>query len=140
MQQMNGSDLENSCIELVSAFNGDLSWEWDSRFGAALTTISVDIKDDIQAILERHLVTTWDHSNIDNASDNVKIINQNLGGLRSGQMLLTSNPDKDAFIICSWWPWNNGETISIRVSPSYQKLLDADKHEQIQRFKGWFGV
>ena len=140
MQDLNKSALENVCRELLNAFQGMLSWEWDSRFETVLATFGVDDKDSIRAVLERYLGITWDSSNIGKAPDIVRMINSNLGGLRSGQLLFTSTSNQDAFIFCAWWPWGNGKTISIRVAPFYEKLLDSEKTKQTQLFKDWFGI
>jgi len=140
MQDLNKSALENVCRELLNAFQGMLSWEWDSRFETVLAAFGVDDKDSIRAVLERYLGITWDSSNIDKAPDIVRMINSNLGGLMSGQLLFTSDPNQDAFIFCAWWPWGDGKTISIRVVPSYEKLLDSEKTKQTQLFKDWFGI
>jgi len=140
MNDMNQSALENDCKELLRGFQGILSWKWDSRFEAALAEFGAEKKDSIRAILERHLKITWDSSNIDNAPDIVRMINSHLGGLRSRQLLFTSDPNRDAFIFCAWWPWGDGKTISIRIAPSYKELSDSQKAEKIQLFKGWFGI
>ena len=140
MNDANKSGLENDCKELLRGFQGSLAWKWDSRFETVLAEFGVNKKDSIRAILERYLKTTWDSSNIDNAPDNVRMINGRLGGLRSRQLLFTSDPRKDAFIFCAWWPWGDGETISIRLAPFYRELLDSEKAEKIQMFKGWFGI
>jgi len=134
------SGIENDCKELLRGFQGVLSWKWDSRFETILAEFGVDKKDSIRAILERYLKTTWDSSNIDNAPDIVRLINRQLGGLKSRQLLFTSDPNRDAFIFCAWWPWGDGKTISIRIAPSYKELLDSEKAEKIQLFKGWFGI
>ena len=140
MQDLNKSDLENVCRELLSAFQGIFSWKWDSWVESVLAEFGVDNKDSIRAILERCLSSTWNSSNIGNAPDIVQIINSNLGGLRSGQLLFTSDPSQDAIIFCAWWPWGDGKTISIRIAPLYLKLLDSEKAEQIQLFKRWFEI
>jgi len=140
MHDPNKSGLENDCKELFSVFQGVLSWKWDSRFETVLAEFRAGNKGSIRSILERHLSITWDISNIDNAPDIVRTINSHLGGLRSGQLLFTSDPNRDAFIFCAWWPWGDGKTISIRIAPSYKKLLDSEKVEKIQLFKGWFGI
>ena len=140
MQDLNKSVLENICRELLNAFQGMLSWEWDSRFETVLATFGVDDKDSIRAVLERYLGITWDSSNIGKAPDVVRMINSNLGGLRSGQLLFTSDSNQDAFIFCAWWPWGNGKTISIRIAQCYEKLLDSEKTKQTQLFKDWFGI
>jgi len=105
-----------------------------------LAEFRVDHKDRVRAILERYLSITWDSSNIGNAPAIVRTINIHLGNLRSGQLLFTSDPNRDVFIFCAWWPWGDGETISIRIAPFYKKLSDSEKAEKIQLFKGWFGI
>ena len=140
MQDLNKSDLENVCRELLSAFQGIFSWKWDSWLETVLAEFDVDNKDSTRAILERCLSSTWNSSNIGNAPDIVQIINSNLGGLRSGQLLFTSDPSQDSIIFCAWWPWGDGKTISIRIAPLYMKLLDSEKAEQIQLFKRWFEI
>ena len=140
MDDPNKSGLENDCKELWSAFQGVLSWKWDSRFETVLAEFGVDNKDSIRAISERYLSITWDSSNIGNAPAIVRTINIHLGNLRSGQLLFTSDPNRDVFIFCAWWPWGDGETISIRIAPFYKKLSDSEKAEKIQLFKGWFGI
>jgi hypothetical protein len=140
MHDPNKSGIENDCKELLSAFQGVLSWKWDSRFETVLAEFGVDHKDRVRALLERYLSITWDRSNIGNAPALVRSINIHLGNLRSGQLLFTSDPNRDVFIFCAWWPWGDGETISIRIAPFYKKLSDSEKAEKIQVFKGWFGI
>jgi hypothetical protein len=140
MDDPNKSGLENDGKELWSAFQGVLSWKWDGRFETVLAEFGVDNKNSIRAILERYLRITWDSSNIGNAPDVVRTINDRLGRLRTGQLLFTSDPNLDAFIFCAWWPWGDDKTISIRIAPSYKKLLDSEKTAKIQLFKGWFGI
>jgi len=139
MQNLNKSALENVCRELLNAFQGMLSWEWDSRFETVLAVLGVDDKDSIRGVLERYFGITWNNSNIGKAPDIVRMINSNLGGLRSGQLLFTSDSNQDAFF-CAWWPWGDGKTISIRVAPFYEKLLDSEKTKQTQLLKDWFGI
>jgi len=43
-------------------------------------------------------------------------------------------------LCCAWWPWGNGETISIRVAPFLGKLPEPQRIERINLFKGWFGM
>lgn len=140
MQDLNKSDLENVCRELLNSFQGILSWKWDSRIEAVLAEFGVSDKDSNRAILERYLGNAWDNSNIGKAPDIVQMINDNLGGLGSGQLLFTSEPNQDAIIFGAWWPWGDGKTISIRIAPSCKKLSDSEKAEQIKLFKDWFGI
>jgi hypothetical protein len=140
MNDLNKSDVENLCGELSRGFQGVLSWQWDGRFEAVLAEFGVDKKDSIRAILERYLSNIWDSSNIGYAPDIVRTINIRVGKLRSGQLLFTSDPSQEALIFGAWWPWGDGQTISIRIAPCYKKLSDSERAEKIQLFKGWFGI
>ena len=140
MHDLNKSDFENVCRELLSAFQGVLSWQWESRFEVALAEFSLNDKDKVRAILERYLNIAWDSSSIGRAPDNVQKIASYLGGLRSGQLLFTSDPNQDVFIFGAWWPWGDGQTISIRIAPSDKRLSDSEMAELIKQFKGWCGL
>jgi len=140
MLDPNKSGLESVCKELWSAFQGVLSWKWDSRFEAVLAEFGVGQKESIRAILERSLGIPWHSSNIGNAPDIVREINSHLGGLRPGQLLFTSDRNREPFIFCAWWPWDDSKVISIRIGSSYEKLSDSEKAENIQLFREWFGI
>jgi len=140
MNDLNKSDVENVCRELLRGFQGVLSWQWDGRFETVLAEFSVDNKDSIRAILERCLSNIWDSSNIGYAPDIVRTINIRVGKLRSGQLLFTSDPSREALIFGAWWPWGDGKSISIRIGPFYKKISDSERAEKIQLFKSWFGI
>jgi len=139
MRNTDSARPENDCREILNAFDGVLSWKWDSRFETFLAEFGVDDKDSVRAILDRYLKITWNNSNIRNAPDVVKKININLGKLRSGQLLFTSDPNRDVFIFCAWWPWGDGKTVSIRIASACNKLSDSKNAGKIQRIKDWLG-
>lgn len=132
--------VEKNYKELSRAFQDLLSWKWDSRFEVALAEFDVADKDNILSVLDRHLKSAWNSSNIDKAPPTVKKVNINLGKLRSGQMLFTSDAALPAYLYCAWWPWGNGKTISIRIAPCYKRLPEPEKAEKIERFKSCFGI
>jgi len=140
MNDLNKSDVENVCRELSRGFHGVLSRQWDGRFETVLAEFGVETKDKVRAILERYPGNIWDSSNIGYAPDIVRTINIRVGKLRSGQLLFTSDPSREAFILGAWWPWGDGQTISIRIAPSYKKISDSERAEKIQLFKSWFGI
>ena len=135
MHDLNNSNLENVCREFISAFQATLSWKWDSQFETVLAEFFVDNKDRVREILERYLSIAWDSSNIGKAPDVVRMIAGHLGGLRSGQLLFTSDPNQDALIFGAWWPWGDGNTISLRVAPFDKRLSDSEMSELIKLFK-----
>jgi len=116
------SDLEKVSRELLSASQGVFSWKWDHRFEAFLAEFSADNGEEFRAILERDFSNVWDSSNIREAPDIVQICNNNFGGLRSGQLLFTTDPSQDVFVCGAWWPWGDGETISLRIASPAKEL------------------
>jgi hypothetical protein len=134
------SEVETVCREFARAFQGAFSWKWDGRFETVLAEFGVDDKDNVRAVLERHLGTVWDSSSIAGAPDIVRTVNIRVASLRSGQLLFTSDPKRDALIFCAWWPWGDGKTISIRIAPFFKKLSASETAAKIQSFKNWFGV
>ena len=110
------SDLEKLSRELLSASWGAFSWKWDHRFEAFLAEFSADNGDQFRAILERDFSNVWDSSNIREAPDIVQMCNDNFGGLRSGQLLFTTDSSQDIFVYGAWWPWGDGKTISLRIA------------------------
>lgn len=140
MNNLNLSGPENVCREISNAFKGVLAWKWDDRFQTVLAEFNVDNKERIHNSLLSRLDRVWNSSNIEKAPEVAQTIISNLGGIISGQLLYTSDPDRDALVFCAWWPWGNGETISIRLAPFYQKPSDSDQAGQTQQLKEWFGI
>ena len=134
------SDIKNICAEFVNAFQGNLSWKWEDRFEVALAEFNVANQDDIRGILERFLTNTWDNSTISNAPHSIQQLLNKFIGLKTGQLLFTSDTEQDDFLFGLWWPWGNGNTISIRVAPSFIKLSEDDYQELIRQFREWFNI
>lgn len=132
-------NLDSLSRDIVQSLEGAVSWEWDNRFGAALTAFSVGQQEVIQQALKKSLCIALDASNIEQATEPVQAISRNLGGITPGQQLLISNPETGSFLFCAWWPWGNGESVSIRVAPVFTGD-DADKQELLSQFKKTFGV
>lgn len=133
-------DLENASRNLSSAFQGLLSWKWDKRFETLLAEFLVNDKDKIREILERHLNHLFNSSNVGNAPGLVRQIDDRFGGLWPGQLLFTSDPNEAALLFCTWWPWGDGKSISIRIGAEYKDLSNSEHDKKLQLFKGWFGV
>ena len=140
MNDRNNSDVKTVCRELSRGFQGVLTWKWDRRFETVLAEFSVNQKDAIRAILERHLGATWDSASVGNAPEIVRTIEDYFGGLRPGQYIFTSNPSGEAVAFCTWWPWGDGKEISIRIGLAYLQSSDVERSEKVQQFKNWFGV
>lgn len=124
---MSNSLSTHDCTRLFEALKADLSWEWDSRFEAALALFPNEKKDEIGTILENHLGSSWDNSTIDRAPESVQRVLIRLGGIMHSQLLYAAALPQEGIIFCAWWPWGNGRTISIRLgtNPKGLPLLNA---------------
>lgn len=140
ISDLNRTGLEKLCKEFSTAFNGVISWQWDDYFGTVMAQFDTVDREKVRAILDQYLNFTWDISNIGKAPDTVQAVNSGLGNLREGQMLMSSDTQQDACILCAWWPWGNGEKISIRIIPTCKKLTDSERGEVKEVFKSWFGI
>ena len=107
--------LESGIQELAASFRDVVEWQWDGRFKTALAEFPIDRKGEVLGLLEKHLVSRWDAASAVEAPEVVREILKTLGGLMSGQLLLLSDIEKPAFLFCAWWPWGNGQKISIRI-------------------------
>jgi len=123
------SEIELTCKNFLDAFQGKLTWKWDERTQTALAEINKDDEELVRNILHQNLNISWDDSNMESAPDTVRIIDSHLGKIRDGQELFTSDPDQAVFVFCAWWPWGNGKTVSVRMSPYGVSLSDAEKTE-----------
>lgn len=139
MTDLNKAGVEELGRGLAASLQSVLSWKWDRRFETVLAEFSVDRRDDVRALLERYLDHAYDSSNICNGPALVRAVENHFGGLWPGQLLFTSDPERQAMIFATWWPWSDGKEISIRIGPAF-KAAESNRDEQIQLFRSWFGV
>ncbi len=132
--------LEKSCSQLAKTLGETLTWKWDNRFETVLAEFSVTDKEKIHQTLTSHMGETWKTENAGMAPKVVQMVINYFGGLNPGQTLLTSDPNQDGLLLCAWWPWGNGQTISIRLGVFADSLGDEDNEKLTQLFRGWFGI
>lgn len=130
------SSEEDICKDLFGALHG-WSWKWDDRFGAVLAEFGVADQVKVRDVLTRLFSCAWDRSTVDAAPDAVQAVKSHCGGLKPGQLLFTTDPGREGFIYCAWWPWGNGTSISLRLAPFSGKSPGS---ERIKRFKACFGL
>ncbi len=132
--------LEKSCSQLVAALGKSLTWKWDERFETVLAEFNVADKEKIHQILASHMGETWAKETAGTAPEVVQMVINYFGGLDQGQALLTSDPNQEGLLLCAWWPWGNGKTISIRLAAFASSLSDEENDALTRLFRGWFGL
>lgn len=137
---MSTSDIATIGKALFDEFEGLLTWKWDDWVGTILAEFDIGQKKKIQSLLEKHLPVVYDIDAIEKAPAIVRALDDHLGGLRSGQLLFSSDPSREAFVFGAWWPWGDGKTVSIRIAPYDRRLSEGDEAELIAQMKAWAGI
>jgi hypothetical protein len=140
MFNYNTTRLEKSCRQLISTLEKNLTWKWDDRFETVLAEFSVTDKEKMLLDLTRHMGKIWEPDQDTSPPKVVQTIIDCFGGLNPGQTLFTSDPDQDELLLCAWWPWGNGKTISIRLGVFADALSDQDNEELTSCFRSWFDI
>jgi hypothetical protein len=111
-------------------------WSWDSRLTSVCSSFNVELRPKARMAAMAALPTEWAPSSIGRAPPIVRDIAQRTGELRTGQMILTSQPEGAAFAYGLWWPWGDEITTSIRIGLDGIDVAS----EAYQRFRDIFGV
>ena len=140
MLEYDTSILEKRCRWIIDILGEQLTWKWDDRFETVLAEFDVKDTEIIRKKLSRQMDIVWDQENTNQAPDLIHIIIDYFGGLLPEQQLFTSDPNIDGILLCAWWPWKNGQTISIRLAVFADSLSDEQNDELTRIFRSWFGV
>ena len=140
MLEYDTSLLEKRCRWIIENLGDKLKWKWDSRFDTILAEFNIKETDTIKEKLSHQMDVEWNPGNTGSAPELIHIIIDYFGGLNPDQQLFTSDPDIDGILLCAWWPWGNGKTISIRLAVFADSLSDEENDELTRIFRGWFGV
>ena len=133
--KLTDSDIRLICENLFDAFRGILSWKWDDWVGTILAEFEAERSAEIRTLLGKFLPVSYDSGSMKDAPAIVQSIDKNLGGLRSGQLLFSSDPAKESFVFCAWWPWGNGKTVSIRIAPFDKHLSPEEESQLVEQLK-----
>ena len=128
-------DVEKICTRIYSECNSLVAWNWDDRFNAVLSEFPAEQEEDVVSVLEKHFDSCWDKETINYAPGKIRSVAKELGELRQGQRLFSSNPDHEALLLGAYWPWQNGKKISLRMLVDVAAIdmgLEAPASEAIQ--------
>jgi len=115
MAVRNAVDIEKICSKIYSECNSLVTWNWDDRNQAVLSEFPAEQAEEVMSVLEKYFDTCWDEETIDYAPGKIRSVAKDLGDVRQGQRLFSSDPEQDALLLGAFWPWQNGEKISLRM-------------------------
>jgi hypothetical protein len=131
-------ELTKSCEKLLAELHGVVTWKWDERFNALLAEVASADQEKILAVLEQHLEQQWDVKNIVKAPAAIKAKAGFFSDLRPNQLLFTSSPTGQAFVLAAWWPWGDGKVISVRLYSPQPGTETAQPTGLLRRIGGFF--
>ncbi|MDB4945187.1 MAG: hypothetical protein JWP97_4721 [Labilithrix sp.] len=111
-------------------------WSWDPRLLCCTSSFTTE-----QEPAARHAVTLAlpiEHTSatIARAPQQLRDVTERAGGVRAGQIVLSNGPINGLLAYGLWWPWGDGETVSLRVG-----LAEVDPNrEPSLKFRDIFGV
>jgi len=104
-------------------------WSWDSRLNCVASSFDASVADEAHSVLSQALPTVWAESTMPKASSVLREIGERSGGVRAGQLIYASDPIASVQPYGLWWPWGNGQTISLRVGLDAATDFNAKLHE-----------
>jgi hypothetical protein len=107
-------------------------WSWDARFSAVASSFAAAQEPIVRASAVRAFPRGWTTKSIEAAPLELRALAERTGGLRAGQRLLGGDEATCPTLFGLWWPWGNGETITLRIGS-----LDA---APVPQLRALFGV
>lgn len=111
-------------------------WSWDPRLLCCTSSFTTEQEPNAKKAVALALQNEWTPSTIARAPAPLRDVVERCGGVRSGQLVLSTGPVNGLLTYGLWWPWGDGETVSLRVG-----LADVDPNrEPYLKFREVFGV
>lgn len=132
------SQLKQQFKELLNDFDGLISFAWDGGFNALLAEFPTHKQNDVRRVLEPHLPLIWDRQSIRTAPATLKQTAGELGDLRNNQLLFTTEPATAQLSLAAWWPWGDGERVSLRIAAAAAENAPAEVTGILAKLKSFF--
>jgi hypothetical protein len=111
-------------------------WNWDARLSMVASSFARTIEPAVRASAQLAFPQGWTIKSLPTAPPTMLAIAERTGGLRSNQRLLAGDQVGETVLFGLWWPWGNGETITLRVGlANLEPASDA-----LVRLRSVFGV
>jgi hypothetical protein len=111
-------------------------WSWDPRLFCVTSSFTTEQEPQARTATQMALQNEWTAQTIGRAPPPLRDAVERAGGVRQGQLVLSTGPVSGLLLYGLWWPWGDAETVSLRVG-----LADVDPNrEPYNRFRDVFGV
>ena len=127
------SPLSDQLARLRAAWPGG-AWEWDGRFGCALSAVGKALEASARQAVTAALPSVWTAAQLMEAPAALQQLCARVGGLRGDQLVFSAEAG-GVLAYCLWWPWGGGANFSARVG-----ALGADKVDLSPVVRAAFGL
>lgn len=111
-------------------------WSWDPRLLCVTSSFTTEQEPAARTAVKIALQNEWNAQTIVRAPQQLRDVVERCGGVRQGQLVLSTGPINALMVFGLWWPWGDGETTSLRIG-----LADVDPNkEPYGRFRDVFNV
>jgi hypothetical protein len=134
------SPFRAACEAVVTGGAEIFHWEWDGRLRAALAAFPRRHAARAHAVLGQSFAHCCTSASLDGATPRLREIASALGGLWAGQELFVSEPQPALVLCASWWPWGDGETISVRIRLLANGAPPTEESGLLAELRRWFAL
>lgn len=111
-------------------------WSWDSRLLCCTSSFTTEQEPRAREATQLALREEWTSTTIAEGPQTLRDVVERAGGIRQGQLALSTGPVSGLLVYGLWWPWGDAETVSLRVG-----LAEVDpSREPYIRLRDVFGV
>ena len=138
--ETSSGDLIRTWRKIYSSSREMAQWKWDATYQAALCEFPAFNSSKFLTILVDNFTCCWDSNTITSAPSDILQLTDRLGGLQPDQLILCSSAEHDTPAIGAFWPWQNSDTVSIRIFPDKQVNEDRQVDSDYSIFKNLFNI
>ena len=125
----------NICREIKSVLPGSSVWKPDDRFNTVVAAFERSSSEIIFSALKTSFSQEWNKKTVRKAPNRIKSIAASTSGIERGQIVFTTDDLAGPVLFAAWWPWGDGENISLRIGVSDSSLNEEDINNHLAE---WF--
>ena len=134
--------FEAICSLIIRNIPSDYTWKWkwDEEFSTALIVFDQKDADAVFSTISSGFDRHWDFSTLEESEDHIKSFLNSAFGMVPGQRIFAAEDPSGEVLLAAWWPWGNGEKISLRIgifSPEAEIVITDENKERLMK---WFAI
>jgi len=134
------SKMKDLCQRIRGEIHPSLAWDWDERFHVARMVLTLGQSKDVYSFMLKEFAENWVAESLPQAPDLIQRLADQIFGLRHGQLLFTMNNRSLIIVFAAWWPWEDGQNISLRIG---MRPVEGSHHTEAdleKMLREWFTI